>query len=198
MTVSAPARDYPLYFRDGDGFVWAITTRGLRLDDTGLTFTSERETRTIRFADISAIRLHTAFAKAGETPLGICRIKFGNFRKLKVFSGGQGLTADEEQRKAYHAFVRDFHRAIPPADRKRILFQGGLSDTPHLIVSTAMLVGAVIFVVLPIVLIFIAPNLHTLGVAAAAFALVYAGGKSWLRNRPRSYAPEQVPHDLLP
>jgi hypothetical protein len=198
MTDSAPAAEYPLYFRDGDGFVWSIETRGLRLDHTGVTFTSERETRTIRFAEIRSVRLHTAFANAGETPLGICQIGFGRWRKLTVFSGGAGLAADEAQRLAYRDFVRDLHRRIPPADRARIPFRGGLSDTRHFIVSTAMLVGAAIFVVLPVALIFVAPSWHTLGVAAASFGLAYAGWNSWVRNRPRSYAPDRIPDDLLP
>ena len=198
MTASAPATEYPLYFRDGDGFAWSVSTRGLKLDDSGLTFTSERETRTIRFSEIRAIRLHSAFARANETPLGICTIDFGTWRTLTVFSGNSGLTADEAQRSDYHAFVRDFHRRIPQTDRARIAFQGGLNDTRHFIVSAAMLVGAAIFVVLPLVLLFIVPSLHTLGVAAASFGLAYAGWKSWQRNRPRSYSPDRIPEDLLP
>ncbi|MGV3633900.1 MAG: hypothetical protein ACO1NY_06085 [Pseudorhodoplanes sp.] len=197
MTDSTPA-DYPLYFRDGDGFAWSIETRGLNLDDNGITFTSERETRTIRFQEIRSVRLHTAFANAGEIPLGICRIGFGRWRALTVFSGGAGLKADEAQRAAYHAFLRDFHGRIPPADRARIAFSGGLSETRHFIVSAAMLVGAAIFVALPLVLIVIAPSFHTLGVAAASFGLAYAGWRSWNRNRPVAYSPNRLPDDLLP
>lgn len=198
MTTSAPTADYPLYFRDQSGFVWAIETRGLRVDDSGLTFTSERETRTIRFSEIRSIRLHTAYANAGETPLGICQIGFRQFRNLTVLSGDAQSRADETQRAAYHAFVRDFHRRIPPADRRRIAFNGGLSDARHLIVSIAMIAGAVLFGVLPLVLIFVAPSWHTLGVAAAAWALAYAGWKSWSRNRPHAYSPDSIPDELLP
>ena len=199
MTASAPPAEYPLYFRDGDGgFAWSIETRGLKLDDGGVTFTSERETRTIRFSEIRAIRLHTAFAKAGETPLGICQIGFRRWRKLTVLSGDSHLRTDDAQRYAYHAFVRDLHRRIPQADRARIAFRGGLSDTRHMIVSAAMLVGAAIFGVLPFVLIFIAPSWHTLGVAAGAWVLAYAGWKTWARNRPRPYQPDRIPDDLLP
>lgn len=198
MTASAPAGEYPLYFRDDAGFVWAIKTRGLRLDDNGLTFTSERETRTIGFSEIRSVRLHTAYANAGETPLGICKIGFRRFRNLTVLSGDSQLRADETQRAAYHAFVHDFHRRIPPADRARIAFNGGLSDTRHMILSAAMIAGAALFGVLPLVLIFVAPSFHTLGVAAAAWGLAYAGWKSWSRNRPRPYSPDRIPDDLLP
>lgn len=198
MTASAPAADYPLYFRDRTGFVWAIETRGLRLDDKGLTFTSERETRTIGFSEIRSIRLHTAYANAGETPLGICQIGFRRYRKLTVLSGDSLLRADEGQRAAYHAFVRDFHRRIPPADRARIAFNGGLSDTRYFILCAAMLAGAVLFGMLPLVLIVVAPSWHTLGVAAASWGLAYAGWKSWSRNRPGRYAPDRIPDDLLP
>lgn len=198
MTASAPAAGYPLYFRDDTGFVWSIETRGLRLDDIGVTFTSERETRTIRFSEIRSIRLHTAYANAGETPLGICQIGFRRFRKLTVLSGNSHLRADETQRAAYHEFVRDFHRRIPPADRERIAFNGGLSDTRHLILSITMTAGAAMFGILPLVLIFVAPSWHTLGVAAASWGLAYAGWNSWSRNRPRSYSPDRVPDDLLP
>jgi hypothetical protein len=196
--TAIPTAEYPLYFRDGDGFVWSIETRGLKLDDAGVTFTSARETRTIRYGEIRSIRLHTAFANAGETPLGICQIGFGRWRKLTVLSGDGDLRADDAQRAAYHDFVHDLHRRVPPADRARIAFNGGLSDTRHFIVSTAMLIGAAIFVLLPFVLIFIAPSLHTLGVAAAAWGLAYAGWKSWSRNRPARYSPDRVPEELLP
>ena len=198
MTENAPAADYPLYFRDGTGFVWSIETRGVRLAEDGLTFTSERETRTIRFSELRSIRLHTAYANAGETPIGICKIGFGRFRALTIFSGDSQLRADERQRTAYHTFVRDFHRRIPLADRARIAFNGGLSDTRHMILSIAMLAGGALFGVLPLVLIFIAPSWHTLGVAAVAWGFAYAGWKSWSRNRPRPYLPDRIPDDLLP
>lgn len=198
MTANAPAADYPLYFRDGTGFVWSIETRGVRLADDGLTFTSERETRTIRFSELRSIRLHTAYANAGETPIGICKIGFGRFRTLTIFSGDSHLRADETQRLGYRAFVRDFHRRIPPADRARIAFNGGLSDTRHMIVSIAMLAGAALFGVLPLVLLFLVPSWHTLGVAASAWALAYGGWNIWRRNRPHSYTPDRIPDDLLP
>jgi hypothetical protein len=155
--TTAPASDYPLYFRDGTGFVWSIETRGLRLGNDGLTFTSERETRTIRSSELRSVRLHTAHANPNETPIGICRVGFGRFRALTIFSGDSHMRADEAQRMAYHAFVRDFHRRIPPADRPRIAFNGGLSDTRHMIVSIAMLAGAALFGVLPLVLLFLVP-----------------------------------------
>lgn len=198
MTASAPAAEYPLYFRDRTGFVWAIETRGLRLDDKGLTFTSERETRTIGFSEIRSIRLHTAYANAGETPLGFCQIGFWRYRKLTVLSGDSLLRADEGQRAAYHAFVRDLHRRIPPADRARIAFNGGLSDTRYFILCAAMLAAAVLFGLLPLVLSVVAPSWHTLGVAAASWGLAYAGWKSWSRNRPGPYAPDRIPDELLP
>jgi hypothetical protein len=197
MTERQPA-EYPLYYRDREGFVWSVETRGLRLDQRGLTFKTERETRTIQFSEIGAIRLQTAFAHANETPLGLCQIKFGRWRKLTVLSGDSHLRADETLRAAYHAFVRDFHRRIPPADRARIRFNGGLSDTRYFILSTAMLVGAAMFGVLPLVLLFVEPSLHTLGIAAASWGLAYAGWRSWDRNRPVRYGPDRIPDDLLP
>lgn len=197
MTARETAAEYPLYFSDGDGFVWSIATRGLTLDDRGVTFTSERETRTILFSEIGSIRLHTGFADK-ETPLGICQIRFGRWRKLTVYGGDSYLRADEAQRAAYLRFVHDLHRRIPAADRTRIAFNGGLSDTRHMIVSVASIVGALIFGVLPLVLIVLVPSWETLGVAAASFGFAYAGWKNWSRNRPRRYSPDRVPEELLP
>jgi len=197
MTASETAAKYPLYFRDGDGFFLSIATHGLTLDDGGVTFTSERETRTIRFSEIHAIRLHTGFAN-NETALGICQIKFGRWRKLTVYSGDSYLRADENRRDAYLRFVRDLHHRIPPADRARIAFNGGLSDTRHMIVSAASIVGALIFGVLPLVLIVLVPSWETLSVAAGSFGLAYVGWKNWAKNRPQRYAPDRVPAELLP
>ena len=197
MTENATA-EYPLYFRDGDGFfVLSLATRGLTLDERGITFTSERETRTIGFSEINAIRLHTGFADK-ETPLGICEIKFGRWRKLTVYGGDSYLRADDAQREAYVRFVHDLHRRIPAADRAGIAFNGGLSETRHMIVSAASLVGAVLFVLLPLVLIVLVPRWETLSVAVTSFGLAYVGWKNWSRNRPQHYSPDRVPAELLP
>jgi hypothetical protein len=198
MTANATAADYPLYFRDGDGlFLLSLATHGLRLDDEGVTFENERETRTIRFPEIHSIRLQTSFANKG-TPLGLCTIKFGRWRKLTVYSGDAYLRADEAQGAAYIRFVHDLHRRIPAADRSRIGFNGGLSEGRHMIVSIAALVGAAIFVVLPLVLIVIVPRWETLSAAVASFGLAYVGWKNWSRNRPQTYSPDRVPEELLP
>lgn len=199
MTGTAPAADYPLYFRDGDAvIVWSFDTCGVQLDARGITFTTERETRTILFSEMRSIRLQTVFLGSDLPPMALCEIRFRRFRKLTIYSGTAYGGADENQRKLYRDFVLDLHRRIPAAERARIAFHGGLTETRHTIVSAAMLAGAVLFGVLPFVLLFIAPTLHTLGVAVAAWGLAYAGWKSWKRNRPRAYAPDRISDDLLP
>jgi hypothetical protein len=194
-----PPAEYPLYFVDGDiGLYWSLDTRGVRLGAAGLTFTSERETRTIGFGEIRSIRLQTTFAEANETGIGICQIQFGQYRKLTVYSGDSYGRFDEDQRQHYTDFVHDLHRRIPAQDRKRIAFNGGLSETRHMIVSTAMIAGAVLFGLLPAFLLLWKPSFETLGLAATAGGFVYAGWRSWTKNRPGGYSPNHVPEDLLP
>ena len=194
-----PPADYPLYFIDGETFMyWSLDTCGLHLDASGLTFTSKRGTRTVAFREIRSIRLQTAFAKAPETAIGLCLIRFGKYRKLTIFSCNSSGLHDDTQRQHYIDFVRDLHRRIPQDDRKRIAFNGGLSEGRHLFLSATMLAGAVLFGVLPAVILVTEPSLKTLGLAFTCGGFVYAGWSVWSRNRPETYAPDHVPEDLLP
>lgn len=197
--MEQPPVEYPLYFVDGDtGMYWSLDTHGLRLDNSGLTFTSERETRTVAFGEIGSIRLQTTFAQAHDTATGICQIRFGNYRKLTIFSSDAYGRFDADQRQHYMDFVHDLHRRIPKEDRARIAFNGGLSETRHMIVSVAMMAGAVIFGIIPAVLLLWKPSFETLGLAVTAGGFVYAGWRAWDRNRPEGYSPDHVPADLLP
>lgn len=199
MTESPQATEYPVYFVDGDtGFYWSLDTRGVTLDGEGVTFTSERGTRKVLFSEINSIRLHTTFPGNDDPPLGVCEIQFGQYRKLTVLSGNERGLHDEEQRRHYLDFVRDFHRRIPQADRTRIAFRGGIADGRHLVVTIAMIAGAVVFGVLPFVLLFIAPSLQVLAGAATGWGLCYAGWRTWSKNVPRSYSPDRIDDDLLP
>ena len=191
--------EYPLYFVDGDmGLYWSLDTRGVRLDASGISFTSERETRTIGIGEIRSIRLQTTFAEANETGIGICQIQFRHYRKLTVYSGDCYGRFDADQRQHYIDFVQDLHRRIPARDRKRIAFLAGLSETRHMVVSAAMIAGAVLFGLLPAFLLLSYPSFETLGIAATAGGLVYAGWRNWTKNRPGRYSPGQVSDDLLP
>ena len=191
--------EYPLYFVDGDMAVyWSLDTRGVRLDAPGITFTSERETRTIGFGEIRSIRLQTTFAQANETGIGICQIQFRHYRELTIYSGDCYGRFDEDQRQHYIDFVHDLHRRIPAQDRKRIDFKAGLSETRHMIVSAAMIAGALLFGLLPAFLLLRYPSFETLAIAATAGGFVYAGWRSWTKNRPGGYSPDRVSEDLLP
>lgn len=193
------AVEYPLFFVDGDTtMVWSIDTSGIGLDASGITFTSERETRTVAWPEIRSIRLQTTFVKGDAIPIGICTVRFGNYRKLTIFSGDFRGHADEDQRRHYTDFIHALHRHIPAQDRKRITFHGGLSETRFIIVSTAMIAGALLFGALPAFLLLWKPSFETLGVAFTGGGFVYAGWRVWTRNRPGAYSPDHVPEDLLP
>lgn len=194
-----PPTDYPLYFIDGDTTLhWSLDTHGIRLDASGVTFTSERETRTIGWPEIRSVRLQTTFVQGDDIPIGICTIKFGKYRKLTIFSGDSRGHADTDQNRHYTDFVHDFHRRIPAQHRKHIAFNGGLSQTRYMIVSTVMLAGAVLFGLIPAFLLLWKPSFETLGLAFTCGGFVYAGWRLWSRNRPGDYRPDHVPGDLLP
>jgi hypothetical protein len=198
MTESPQAAEFPVYFVDGDpGFHRSLETHGLTLDDEGVAFTSERGFRKVLFSEIRSIRLHTSFVSTDDPPTGVCRIGFGQYRALTVLSGNARGLYDEEQRRHYVDFVRAFHRRIPQADRARIDFQGGLS-WGRSVVAVAMIAGAILFGVLPVGLLFVAPSFQVLVGVLTGWGLCYAGWRAWDKNRPRSYSPDQIPDDLLP
>lgn len=202
MTATEPiaqATEYPVYFVDGDtGFYWSLDTYGLTLDDEGVAFTSERGFRKIRFSEIRSIRLLTTFTGHDSPSLGVCQIRFGQYRALTVLSGNARGVYDEEQRSHFLDFVHALHRGIPSADRKRIGFHGGVSEGRHMFLTAAMIAGAALFGILPLVLLFIAPSLHAIGVAMTAWGLCYGGWKIWEKNKPRHYSPDHIDEDLLP
>jgi hypothetical protein len=198
MTESPQAAEFPVYFVDGEpGFYWSLETRGLMLDAKGVEFTSDRETRKVLFSEIRSIRLHTNFVSTDDPPTGVCQIGFGQYRALTVLSGNARGLYDEEQRRHYGDFVRAFHCRIPQADREHIDFQGGLREGRTL-VSVAMIAGAILFGVLPVGLLFVAPSFQVLVGVLTGWGLCYAGWRAWDKNRPRSYSPDRIPDDLLP
>jgi hypothetical protein len=179
MTGKPRGSEYPVFFRDSDARIfWKLETRGIMVAERGLSFQVAEGPREIAFPEIASIRLQTAFAMYGAPVIGMCAIERRDGRVLTVYSGDALGRGDDQQRAHYEAFVRALHRAIPAQEKSRIAFRGGLSDTRHAVVSAAMIVGALLFVALPLGLLVIIPSWEVLGLAGTGAGFAFAGRRS--------------------
>jgi hypothetical protein len=191
--------EYPVYFVDGmPSFLISYELRGIAVTSVGIAFTGENGAREVPFEEFFAIRLHTTYARSGDTPLGVCRIDFRNGHRMEIYSGDAYGRVDGEQLSHYRAFVRELHRRIPQDQRARIAFRGGLSDGRYQMLTAAIVAGGALFVLLPIGLFLYSPSWQSLFVLFAAGGLAYGGWKTFDRNKPALYSPDAVPNDLLP
>lgn len=191
-------RHHAVFFREGDaGLYWSLEEGGVTLSDTGLTWKTEVGLQYCAYSRITSIRLQNAYI-GKDGLVGICVIRFGKWGFFTVYGGNSHGGIDDAQAGLYIDFVRDLHKRLSPADKKRIVFYAGLTETRHLIVTVAMIAGAVLFVLLPLALLMIAPSWHVLGIVATGGGLAYGGWRAWEKNRPRHYSPDRLTDELFP
>ena len=149
------------------------------------------------YSDIFRIRLQRASAGTGAN-VGICQIRFRDGTVLNIHGGSEHGLADEAHAPLYTAFVRDLHRRLAGReDSKDVAFKAGLSEGRYTILSVAIVASAILFGVLPLGLLIMIRDLHTLVLFAGAAGLLWSFYKLWDKNRPRPYSPAHVPEELL-
>ncbi len=189
---------HELFMTDGNAsFRWAMTDSGVTLSQDGLSWTIDGAASERGYSDIFSIRLHRASAGTGAG-VGVCQIRFRDGTTLVVYGGSAQGLADDTQAARFVAFVHDLHKRLAARDdTKHIYFNAGLSEGRYTVLTVAIVASGLLFGLLPLVLLIMMRDLHTLFLFVAATGLLWSFYKLWEKNRPRPYSPDRVPADLL-
>jgi hypothetical protein len=201
MDAKSPAAAttyHALFISDGNtSFRWAITDSGITLSADGLSWTIDGNERARTYSDIFSIRLQRAAAGTGAG-VGICEIGFRDGITLKIMGGSAHGIADAEKAPLYADFVRDLHKRLAARqDTSHIYYNAGLSQGRYTVLTIAIVASAILFGLLPLGLLIMIHDLHTLILFVTSGGLLWSFYMLWQKNRPRPYTPTSVPEELL-
>jgi hypothetical protein len=111
-------------------------------------------------------------------------------------TSARSIFDNADQGAAFRAFVTELHRRIGPASGCR--FEAGMAAWrwwPSVVVTAALLAGVLIIAGRALVDGQVMPGLIILAVGVL---FLWQMGNVLLRNRPRTYAADAIPEDVLP
>ena len=199
MDARTPAKDtrHELFITDHAAFRWKMTDSGVVVTADGLSWAIDGAMSERKYSDIFSIRLHRASAGTGAG-VGVCDIRFRDGLTLNVYGGSAQGLADGEQNARFAAFVRDLHKRLARRDNTTsITFNAGLSEGRYTVLTVALVGAGILFGLLPLGLLIMIRDLHTLILFGTAAGLLWSFYMLWDKNRPRPYSPDHVPEDLL-
>ena len=198
QTPAAATTYHDLFVTDGSTSMrWKITDSGVSLSQDGVSWTIGNQTLKRSYSDIFSIRLQRA-AAGTAAGVGICEVRFRDGITLTIMGGSEHGIADTEKTPLYADFVRDLHKRLAKRDdSKRIVYLAGLSEGRHVVLTIAVIASAILFGLLPLGLLIMIRDLHTLVLFGTATGLLWSFYILWQKNRPRPYTPTSVPEDLL-
>jgi len=191
MMASEPAgQHYDVVVIEGPmRLFWSVVAKGIRLDESGLTWIvrSQGQERRRAYRDIRAIHLQILGIRSN---LAICRISFDGGLLLQIHS-----TARNER---YRQFVEDLHRRLHSEGIDAIEFRAGSTPRRHTLFLGTVIVMLALFVLLPIGVAVWRGEWGPLKVAlgGGAFTLFFAM-LMW-RRQPVTYTPDRVPQKFFP
>lgn len=204
MNAPAPAASsstsYDLHVvLDDKRFFWRNPNHGVTLIDAGrdsaiLWQTESGESRRL-WTDIVAVNMLSA--SDGKDAVNHCRIAFRDGRSLTVTDAGPSGQVDHDRTPRYRDFIRALHARLAHAPQGTIRFSAGVSESRHHAMMAIGTIGALFFVGLPVVLLFVVRDWRVLGPLAVGAAFIWPFWKIIERNRPRSYDPRHPPGELM-
>jgi len=192
-------RFYDIHFREGParGIILRYRDSGMRLSPAGMEWYAEGERRFTDYSTIDAVRLQTGhIPKSGY--FGTCEITFRNGRNVTIGSLDKWGSPDGERLDDYAEFVQDFHGHLSDEDRRRIRFEAGGSAFRHAFGTVAVILGGLMFVVLPLGLLLYTGEAKALFILVGGAAFIIPAVRTLKRNTPRTYDPHHLDEDLFP
>jgi hypothetical protein len=199
MNQTEQAREFDLYLREGQSrFFWRLKNHGISVSGDGLTWEFDGYPRKRKFAEILFVHLSSGHvARHGE--FYACQIVFRDGGSLTVQSTTDMGLPDDGRAPVYGDFVRTLHEQIARSGAKDIGFRAGMSASKRNFAVAVLAVAALFFIVLPLgIFFFLEASWHVLGLLAAGAGLVWPVWKQIEANSPRDYAPDDLPHELVP
>jgi hypothetical protein len=204
MTDPAPATAstaYDLYYlQNGKRFFWRNPNHGVTLFDAGrdsaiIWRTDDGHDSRQLWTDIVAVNMTSG--TSGKAVVNNCRIDFRDGRFLVVTDAAASGEVDHDRTPTYRDFVRALHKRLAAAPQGTIRFSAGVSETRHTVMMVLGVIGALLFVCLPVGVLFVVRDWRVLGPLAAGVAFIWPFWKVIENNRPRAYDPRTPPGELM-
>lgn len=199
MGAGSAKREYALFTLTGAPRIrWKFKDEGIAIEGDRLSWQDGEIRKLASLKNLRKVHLQCVETKDGA--IGICCVTFRNLAKLTVRSGSAYGSPDEERALVYAAFLKDLHDSIVAHNDQdaRIDYVGGASPLRFKFVVGAMIVAIAMFVVLPVVLLFVTRDIQALWIAGGGAVFIYPLFRSMQRNAPQKYQPDSIPEELLP
>ncbi|MCW5684174.1 MAG: hypothetical protein KIT85_07230 [Pseudolabrys sp.] len=194
------ATPYELAFTtDRKRFYWTNPNCGITLVDAGrdsaLVWETPQGEERRRWTEISAVNM--LLASDGKQEVNQCRIDFNDGRSLTVSDAGANGQLDETRTPVYRAFARALNARLAHAPDGTIRFTAGMTEGHYRAMQILLGLLTVLFVVTPVVLVFIVRDWRVLGTLAAGAAFIWPFWRLTRNNAPRAYDPRHPPDELM-
>jgi len=189
---------YDLYMAHSAGRRLLVTDKNISLGKEDFAYPIRGRLGTSRYDDVVGVTLSSTQLKRACT-MGQCTIHFASGSILRLLNVSGLGRPDAAHSEHFRRFVRDFHaRLIASGAASRIVFRSGMSESRANFANAVIVVAALMFVVLPVILLFITHQPKGLFVCLAGASLVWPLYKSVRRNRPAVYQPTTPPDIISP
>jgi hypothetical protein len=198
MAISASGNPcpYDVYFTSGGRrFYFRNPNHGVTLTDDGIAWTIEDRDDEAAFANLASVHL-----QSGGSPQDVidqCTLELADGMTITVSNGNASGLPDATQKAIYRAFVQDLHARLAAGKNTAIRFTAGYAPGRYQVVLVCAIALSVMFVALPLVLLFIVRDSKVLGLLIAGGLLCWPLAKMVQNNSPRDYSPDQLPDELL-
>lgn len=187
---------FDLVVTDGERrFVMRFDDAGIAPTEEALVFTRSGRWMSRRYGDIASVTISTHGVGPGGT-IGPCIIAFRDGARTIVMTANAAGLPDASRVRVYRAFLRTFHERLVASGTSRIAFSSGYSEARLGGLTAALLAGAALFVLVPLVLFLATGEERALWLMIGGAALLWPAIKTRQQNAPQSYDPRSPP-DLL-
>lgn len=187
------AQRFDLFYRDGPArIVWRLTDNGVDLEPDALVVRRNGRLSRTPFAEIVSVTLNSALI--GRNTIAMCTIQLRNGGRIVVSNANARGLADGTLDRPYREFIVGVHQRLLDSGAARgISFRSGFSTVRIAVLRTALVAGAALFFVLPLVLLVVTGEVKALFLAIAGGLLLYPALKAASANRPATYLPNAPP-----
>lgn len=166
------------------------------LDDDGLTARIGRRTEIWAYDDIASVRL-------SYRPMGMqhrryrADIRHRNGRRIVIFSTSKQTAALMAPQSGYSAFIAALHRRLAQSGSAAVL-TAGVQPVTYALLRVVLAVFALAMAALLLRALWIGAFAGAIFIVGFGALFAWQVGGVLRRNRPRIYALDDIPRDLLP
>lgn len=193
-SASRPENRYELPIK-GSGPFFRLTDAELVISDKGVSYALNGRSGLRPFAGLRHVRLQ--LLSPYPSWMAVLEMRFMRGEPLFVYSK---VRAGQQQQRseAFTAFVTDMHGRLSADDKKRIVFQRGISPARHRLVIGCTAIFAVVLVLLAGIALAGRASFTDVLVPMIGCSVFVAGFCNLIiTTRPGAYDPDNIPDDLL-